>query len=404
MALKDRLKTLKRQTGQIKPEMPATGLADRVSRLRSNAGAPLRSRAATTEAAAVAESVGGELIGEGLICIEKHLPLSRVHGRVPLSRVLEDHGGLPEADGLDVREAVFFDTETTGLSGGTGTVVFLLGLGRLAGEMLVVRQYLITSFAAERAMLKDAGRWLEGTRALVSFNGKSFDQPLLTARARLSGVSDPFSGLRHLDLLHATRRAFGKRWADCRLATTERELLQFGRIDDLPGCEAPEAWFAYLHRGDASRLPGVAKHNHWDIVSLAALLPALADVHSDPRLRGADVLAIARSALKTGNASVAYELLREAASELEEAGLLELARLHRGRGEWEQARVIWERLAGAGCSEAVERLAKYYEHELHDWEKALAFARRLPASREREHRCRRLEEKLERQGGGLDIF
>ncbi len=399
MALKDRLKVLKRQTGQTADTLaPTPNLAERLGRLRATPlqAAPPRQKPSIET---VAEAVGGKLIDDGLIVIDIRLPHHHHHGSIPLHRLREDHHALPEARHLDLAGTVFVDTETTGLSGGAGTTVFLLGLGRLAEDSLLVRQYLITAFAAERAMLTDAARWLAGTSALVSYNGKSFDLPLLATRARLLGVADPFAGLPHLDLLHTTRRAFGRRWLDCRLATAERQLLGFIRHDDLPGSEAPEAWFAWLHRGDAGRLPGVARHNHWDIVSLAILLPALADVHRRPHHHDADPLAVARAALKYNDQETAYQLLRETQETLDEAGLLELARLHRGRGEWPAACAIWEQLAEARCGEALERLAKYYEHECHDFVRALTYAHRLPPSADRDHRCRRLEDRLE--PGGL---
>lgn len=370
-------------------------MADRVARLRP----PHLSRSHVPHRASpeeVAEAVGGSLLGEGLVLVEQEIPLDAVHGGATLAVLLDDHSALPEAAGFDVRQAVFIDTETTGLSGGTGTTVFLLGMGRLEDGALRVRQYLLTSFAGEAPMYADAAAWLGCEASLVSFNGKCFDVPLLSARCRLAGAVDPFGRLAHLDLLHPTRRAFGSRWSDCRLATAEVELLAFFRDNDLPGAEAPAAWFSYIHAGDGSRLPAVMRHNHWDIVSLAALLPALAGAHRDPRTFGADVLAVARMALRNGEEGTALDLLSGAEAELDEDGLLELARIHRRRESWEEARGIWERLAGCS-SEAVERLAKYHEHVRRDYETAMAYTMRLPPSPERERRCRRLAGKM---GGG----
>src|SRR5690606_31598786 len=129
---------------------------------------------------------------------------------------------------------VFLDTETTGLAGGTGTVAFLIGLGRVEAGHLVVRQFWLTSFAGERDLLAAAGDWVDGVDGMVTYNGRSFDLPLVATRCRLAGASDRFSGLRHLDLLGPTRRAFARRWEDCRLTTAERRLLRFERVDDLP--------------------------------------------------------------------------------------------------------------------------------------------------------------------------
>ncbi len=400
--LKNRLGTLRRQTGTAPAPQPREpSIAELMQRYRVG---PRASTSASTpritpkELAALLE---GELIDAGVIRIERRIGLDKHHGDMPLSRLLDDHAALPEAAGLDPRALVFLDTETSGLAGGTGTIAFMLGLARIEGDELVVRQYQLTGFAGEAPMLEDADTWLREGDALVTFNGKCFDVPLLSTRARLAGVRDRCAAMVHLDLLHPTRRAFARRWPDCRLATAERDLIGFRRHDDLPGSEAPLAWFDYLHRGHAGRLSGVARHNHWDLVSLAVLLPALAAAHDCPAVMGADVLAVARAHLVRDDEDRALELLLEAADELDEDAALELARLHRRRNEWPQACALWERLAGQGSIEAIERLAKYYEHERSDWAVALRYACMLPGGGDYEHRRQRLQGKLDRQGASL---
>ena len=172
-----------------------------------------------------------------------------------------------------------FDTETTGLAGGTGTRAFMLGFARWCDHGLELRQLWIRRLGAEAAMLERFAQWLsEGAFQLVSYNGRSFDAPLLRARYRLCRMRDPLDGLPHHDLLHAVRRRFRSAWPSCRLAEAEARLLQVERADDLPGAEAPAAFLASLRSADPRPLERVRQHHRQDLISLAALLPRLAQL------------------------------------------------------------------------------------------------------------------------------
>lgn len=394
MALKSRLARLRREAGgpgaPASPE-PASALGARLGRMRPRAAAPGRER--RLDEPALAARLGAERLAPGLLLIERRLPLAASHGRWPLRRLQQPLQALPEARRLSPGALVFLDTETSGLSGGTGTHVFLLGLGRIEGPELVLRQYLLTAFAGERMMLEAGAEWL-GEAVLVSYNGKSFDLPLLSARCRLAGAADAYSGRGHLDLLHPVRRAYGARWEDCRLASVEQRLLGVRREDDLPGAQAPQAWFDLLHRGDAGLLPAVLEHNRRDLVSLGALYCALDAVYAAPQAHEADVAAVARAHLRHGDDRRALELLWAARASLAQAPLMELARLLRRAGRLTEARRLWERLAAQGHPPALEALAKYHEHVDRDPAAALRYARALPAGPAHERRRNRLAAKL----------
>ena len=179
-------------------------------------------------------------------------------------------------DALDRDRVLCFDTETTGLAGGTGTRVFMIGVADVVDGQLRVRQLLTTTLAAEDAMLETFARWLAPGTVLASYNGRSYDAPLLKARYRLARLPCPISALDHLDLLHPARRRWRGRWENCRLATIERRVLDVQREDDLPGSEAPRAWRDWLAGGDATNLRRVLAHNHTDVRSLWSLLAVLA--------------------------------------------------------------------------------------------------------------------------------
>lgn len=165
-----------------------------------------------------------------------------------------------------------FDTETTGLAGGTGTRAFMIGAADWHEGALRVRQLYITAMSAESAMLREFARWVDPETVLVSYNGKSYDAPLLATRYRLARLANPLPGCAHVDLLHPMRRRYRQIWENCKMQTAERKLLRIVREDDLPGSEAPRAWLTYLRGGSSANLVRVAEHNLQDVRSLSGLL------------------------------------------------------------------------------------------------------------------------------------
>ncbi|HEX7813766.1 ribonuclease H-like domain-containing protein [Dyella sp.] len=213
-----------------------------------------------------------------------------VHGEeiAPGLRLVETFFEWPApADLIDVRFAridvpiersrlLHFDTETTGLAGGTGTRAFMIGAADWIDTRLRLRQLTITSLGAESAMLRHFAGWIDTHSVLVSYNGKCYDAPLLATRYRLARMANPLAGLLHVDLVHPVRRHWKGAWENCKLATAERQLLGVVREDDLPGSQAPAAWLSYLRGGAATDLRRVAEHNAQDLKSLAGVLRYMA--------------------------------------------------------------------------------------------------------------------------------
>jgi uncharacterized protein YprB with RNaseH-like and TPR domain len=257
--------------GQL-PVDPARGLvpprsAD-IGRLRRLLGLRERAPSQRPHARQVDRALPGTEIDDGLWLIESHV--SHAPPDLPLPLAFARREGHVDAGHL-----LFFDTETTGLAGGTGTRAFMIGAADWFAGALRIRQLLIANMAAERAMLRTFASWLQPNTVLASYNGRSYDAPLLRTRYRLARLEDPLHGLDHLDLLHPSRRRWRGRWENCRLATIEREALRILREDDLPGSQAPAAWLSYLRGGDAVNLRRVAEHNRQDVATLAQLLLSL---------------------------------------------------------------------------------------------------------------------------------
>lgn len=236
----------------------------------------LRGRGATATAAqprATAQDrhIPGEEIAPGLFLIESFLPQP-----VP-TQALSLAFARREGEQVQPQDLMFFDTETTGLAGGTGTRAFMIGAADWhahpeQGDGLRIRQLLMTTMAAETAMLREFAGWLQPSTVFSSYNGRCYDAPLLKTRYRLARQRCPITPLDHVDLLFPTRRRYRGTWENCRLATIERQLLQIVREDDLPGAEAPAAWLNYLRGGSAVNLRRVADHNHQDVVTLSLLM------------------------------------------------------------------------------------------------------------------------------------
>lgn len=238
--------------------------------------APTPMRAPSTD-----RQLPGNEIAPGLHLIEAFLPQ-------PIPGEALSLAFAKREDTVDPLDLLFFDTETTGLAGGTGTRAFMIGVAQWytdaqQGSGLRVRQLMMSTMAAESAMLDLFRSWLSPRTVLSSYNGRCYDAPLLKTRYRLARRGDPISALDHVDLLFPTRRRYRGTWENCKLSTIERQLLRVVREDDLPGSEAPAAWLSYLRGGSARNLRRVADHNHQDVVTLSLLLQRLVAVEAQER-------------------------------------------------------------------------------------------------------------------------
>ena len=315
--------------------------------------------------------------------------------------------------GLDYRQALFFDTETTGIAGGTGTVPFLIGLGWFEEDAFITRQLFARDYGEERAILIGLRELLKGKRFLISFNGKAFDANLLAARFIMNRMPDPLAGLAHLDLLHPARRLLKHRMPDCRLASLEAVLLGFERRGDVPGSEIPQRYFNWLRRRDGRLMADVFTHNRQDILSLAGLAAHLSQVlDPDAESTGChpdDRLAAARLFLARGCPDQAVRLLSSlagcACQETAWNAARELSFYYKRTEQWPAAVAIWEDLASRDGNDlfALIELAKWCEHHRRDFTRALALVERACAHgrslsaedfAELAHRRERLERKI----------
>jgi uncharacterized protein YprB with RNaseH-like and TPR domain len=317
-------------------------------------------------------------------------PLDHRHGDYELGSALDLDGVLlerlaPEIDGSHLRSAAFLDIETTGLSGGTGTYAFLVGLGTFESFSFRVRQFFLADPAGEAAMLSELADVLDRCEVMVTYNGKSFDLPQLATRFALSRLAPPSPVMPHIDLLHPVRRLFGRRLESCRLAELEREVLGLRRRGDVPSWMIPGLYFAFIRRRDLSGLHPVFEHNTLDVLSLLGVLAAL-NVHAGDSPDGDPhhLLALARWDEQRGrreDAAALYRRAWEGAGTGEPGGeaAWRLARLLRRRGEWRAAAEVWrnEQKAAAGVTRtlrALVELAKLSEHRERDIAAALDLA------------------------------
>ena len=315
---------------------------------------------------------------------------------------------------------VYLDTETTGLAGGTGTCAFLIGIGMVEGMQFVVHQYFLRDYPDEKAVLHSLAEVLSGFEGLVTYNGKTFDVPLLETRYALARLKSPFVRLMHLDALHPARRLWRLRLESCRLTDLESAVLGIEREGDVPGSEIPGIYFDYLRTGDASGLQPVFFHNALDIMTLAAVTVELARAIGDGGAATLDspldLFSLSRMFEFAGSREQSVETCQRALSgglpeEVEARALRQLALQYKRRREHERAVETWRELARRPSPlalEALEELAIHYEHHQRDFHSAMDFTRsalvRLreqpspPISAERlNHRLARLQQKSARR-------
>jgi uncharacterized protein YprB with RNaseH-like and TPR domain len=380
-----RLERLEREaTGASVPELP---LKQRLERLV--AAAAHDRRRPSREPVPIERLVSGQTLrndsGECFV-VDSEVHLETGHGLVPLTRfctLLPETVGIlsgePELGAFDMTRAVFLDTETTGLAGGTGTAAFLIGIGFVEGDHFRVRQYLMRDYHEEPAQLAALAQDLAPFTHLVTYNGKMFDVPLLESRYRLNRTPFPLSAAAHLDLLHPARRLWKLRLESCRLQSLESKLLGIRRTDDVPGQDIPHIYFEYVRSRHAGLLPRILEHNRIDILSLAALaIVACQWVEGGYAEDARDAFSLGRIFERVQlYARSEAEYARALASEgcgasVRGASLVRLARAARRAGEHARAGELWATAASAGEAPAFSELAKHLEHRMHDLRGALA--------------------------------
>lgn len=336
---------------------------------------------------------------------------------------------------------LFVDLETTGLAGGAGTYAFLVGCAWYQDGRLRIRQFFLSDFGAERVLLEAVGEVAAESGAVVTFNGKSFDLPLIETRFLLHRLQTPFAALPHVDMLHPARRLWREDEPDddggdslkarsdvgrpftghqstggCRLSTLEEALCGHIREGDVPGFEIPSRYFHFVRSGDARGLAAVMEHNRLDLISLAMLTARASQALED----GVSVARTGREALGMGRLYERAGMPREARAAYLRAADLSDADSRIGADAWRSYAVLsrrerryqdavegWRRILElrrcppAILREASEALAVHHEHRLRDLQAARSFALRslsvqATASRREatRHRLARLDRKL----------
>jgi uncharacterized protein YprB with RNaseH-like and TPR domain len=296
--------------------------------------------------------------------VERFYPNDYQHGNVFVERL----------QGLEGRRWTYLDTETTGLAGGAGTLAFLIGAASVTRDGFVLKQWFIREHGEEASALHSLAQYLADFDTLVSYNGRSYDQPLLETRYTLSRQKTPFSRLEHLDLLYGARRLWKLRFESCRLVELERQILGHERVGDVPGELIPQLYFDFLRTGRADRLKAVLEHNALDILSLAFLAGVIPVAFDDPLAcelkHGAELSGLARwlaAQERLDEAAVLYRRAIEAqmSDELMFRCLWELGLIEKKQARIAEALTIWTDLAQSKNpyrADSLVELAKYYEH------------------------------------------
>lgn len=394
---------------------------------------------------AAAGLLGGEVVdGEAgaSILVERFYPLSHCHGLVRLADVpgtslaaapeLTLLGARPEPVDRS-RPLVFVDLETTGIAGGAGTYAFLVGCGFFEPHGFRIQQFLLPGYQHERPLLAAVEARVRASAALVTYNGRTFDVPVLETRYLFHRLTPPFADCGHLDMLHPARRFWRGLppgpavWPDsdgCRLTTLERTLFGVRRIGDVPGFEIPSRYFHYVRTGEAGPLEPVLEHNRLDLLSLAIMTAqALRLLAGAPETSttARESLGAGRLLERAGRMAAAERCYRDAAArarfergpdtgEVRAEALRLLARCCRRAERFGEALEAWGALAAERTTppalrrEALEAIAIHHEHRTKDLDEAYRYARLSLAERvglrsmdAGRYRLARLSRKLERR-------
>jgi uncharacterized protein YprB with RNaseH-like and TPR domain len=369
-----------------------SSLADKLKSLGVKVGAadlPVPTRVSRSIDSVVAGAFRATPLGDVFVS-EQSYGLDYLHGNTsphsayPLS-VISQWASDPRLSELPIDKFAFLDTETSGISGGTGTYAFLVGAARLIDGKFTLQQFFMRDPAEEPALLEGLANFLAPCEALVTFNGKSFDAPLLATRYSMHRIPVPFKGYAHLDLLPLARRLWRDRLPSRALKYLEEHVLAFTRAsEEVPGYEIPWLYFDYLRSGDAGPLAGVFYHNAMDVVAMAALLTHISEMTANPyegRVQhGLDFIALGKLFEDLGHweeSARLYERGLESGLNESDFGVAvkRISILQRKRGDMDRALQLWQQAAEQGHIYAHIELAKYHEHKTRDVKTSLKWTK-----------------------------
>jgi uncharacterized protein YprB with RNaseH-like and TPR domain len=400
-------------------------MSDRISHLKALRPAPRRRMEALEDLRGVSPDVppGAERLAQllGAACgrnrYGEHLALRRWFsepaGCEPEPDVLRLIAPDAPEEAADPSQWLFLDTETTGLAGGTGTYAFLVGIAWWDAGGLEVEQFFMRDYSEEHSVLVALGERLAERRVLVTFNGKSFDWPLLETRYRMTRAITPRAPRAHLDLLHPARQLWRLRLGSVRLPELEKHVLGWNRGADVMSELIPQMYFDFVRGGPPEPLVPVFRHNQMDLRGLAALAQKVFSLLAAPESAGGDALelyGISRLLDRRGSPARARGLYARALESglpeaVDRAARRELAQLAKRERDFPLANSLWEDLLGDSREglDAYEQLAIYYEHHARAPERAAGLAREaltelrkaLRGGRIEPGRYRRMQARLE---------
>lgn len=311
---------------------------------------------------------------------------SQVKTFMPLDPLALTREGLEYMSGSpDVARAyqgpeslAFIDVETTGLSRGAGTIAFEVGMGRIQGGGMHITQLYMREYDQEEDMLRQIGHLLAGATLLVSFNGKSFDLPLLEGRCVMNRIPPTWTRLPNLDLLHPARRLYKIRLKQCNLTTLEERILNHTRTDDIPGAQIPGIWMEFLKTGNDHDMQKVLHHNLLDVHSMGRLLSAIHDAHIHPaeQMHIEDVFSMGKVMERVGRIEIAEQCYIVAESgAMRGASGQALSRIYRRSGRIEENIAHLKHMTNTSGNDvfACVELAKIYEHKYKNYDCALFY-------------------------------
>jgi len=310
-----------------------------------------------------------------------------IHGNSSLFKdldlhILESDPSLTGISTIPLDQFLFIDTETTGLAGGAGTYVFLIGAAKYLNGKFHFAQFFLQDPAVEPAQLAALDEFCANTKVIISYNGKSFDLPRIKTRYNLNGWPPPFKDIYHIDLLHIARRLWKSHLSSCSLGDIEHHLLGITRSSlDIPGWKVASVFFDYLSSGDPSPLSSVFYHNEKDVISLITLLKYIIDRLSNPLskkyLANDDLVSIgiylASQHQDDSGQSVLSHVIEniDLPDHLHNSALIHLASLYKKSGDYLKAIPLWEKIASRDYIQAHTELAMYYEHKRSDYQEAI---------------------------------